>query len=319
LVFSEKLLIVTQDPCFWTEHFDHEVMDRLGAAPDELVRYVALVNSAYGIACTPVAALAPPDLLFDVQCAMKGMPAVVISMLQHVLLGVYFARGLGSSAVTDVVVDENGNIIGSVVALDLDIVLSRRANEWATWKENTPFARAASMTLDVQIAEPEDDTRANALQFLLLHEFGHVLTAGKRFLPTWWLPPELMKSTSDYAFLELAWQISPDKKILPKAEEEFAGRSTVSYYAGGELDDSAMLALYQGLQETSFATLYASINAYDDFAETFATFVHSVLLGKPCRIRICCDGEVRLEAANYWSSSRSAPKRAFMAEMLSEQ
>jgi hypothetical protein len=310
-------LIVTQDPFFWQEKFGHEVTERVGAAPEELVRYVALVNAATGIPSAPTAAFAAPELLHDLKCAIQGMPAVVIGRLENVLLGVYFARGLGSSAVTDVVVDEYGNIMGSVVALDLDAFLLRRANEWASWKENTPFLRARFLKLDVQIAEPEDDTRANAMQFLLLHEFGHVLTAGSRFLPIWWLPPELMESTSDYAFLQLGWQISAENRILPRAEEDFAGRETVSYYADAGLDDDAMLAIYHGLQGTSFASLYASTNAYDDFAETFATYVHSVLMKKPCRIRICRDGQVTHEVADFWSSMRSAPKRAFMARMLS--
>jgi hypothetical protein len=313
----EKYLIVTQHPCFWTDKLSQQVTERVGAAPEELVRYVVLVNSASGIECTPTAAFAAPDLLDDLKCAIRGMPAVVIGALRDVLLGVYFARDLGSSAITDVVVDENGNTLGSVVVLDLDTFVSRRANEWATWKENTPFSRAKSLTLEVQIAEPDGDTRSNAIQFLLLHEFGHVLTAGRRFLPIWWLPRDFMTSTSDYEFLQLGWQISAEKEIVPRAEENFAGRQAVSYYGDAQLDDHAMLTIYQGLQGTSFASLYASTNAYDDFAETFATYVHFVLMKRPFRVCIYRGAVVEHETEDFWSSSRSTPKRAFMAQLLS--
>jgi hypothetical protein len=312
----EKYLIVTQHPHFWTDKLSQQVTERFGAAPEELVRYVVLVNAASDIECTPTAAFAAPDLLHDLNRAIRGMPAVVIGALQDVLLGVFFARDLGSSAITDVVVDENGNILGSVVALDLDAFVSRRANEWASWRENTPFARAMSMTLEVQIAEPDDDTRANAIQFLLLHEFGHVLTTGRRFLPIWWLPPDFMTSTSDYEFLQLGWQINPEKAIVPRAEEEFAGRQAVSYYRDAQLDEHAMLAIYKGLQGTSFVSLYASANAYDDFAETFATYVHSVLMKRPFRVRIYRGAVLEHETDDFWSSSRSAPKRAFMSQLL---
>jgi hypothetical protein len=313
----EKYLIVTQHPQFWKNKLSQQVTERFGTAPEELVRYIALVNSASGIEGAPAAAFAAPDLLLDLKCAIHGMPAAVIGALQEVLLGIYFARDIGSSAITDVVVDENGNALGSVVVLDLDIFVSRRANEWATWKENTPFSRAGSRTLEVKIAEPDDDTRSNAIQFLLLHEFGHVLTAGRRFLPIWWLPPEFMTSTSDYEFLQLGWRISAEKAIVPRAEEEFAGRQAVSYYGDAQLDDHAMLAIYQGLQGTSFASLYASTNAYEDFAETFATYVHSVLMKRPFRVRIYRGAVVEHETDDFWSSSRSAPKRAFISQLLS--
>ncbi|MDB5933225.1 MAG: hypothetical protein JWQ01_569 [Massilia sp.] len=310
-------MIVTQHPVFWTDKLRQQVTERVGAAPEELVRYVALVNAASGIECAPTAASAAPDLLHDLECAIRGMPPAVVGALQDVLLGVFFAHNLGSSAVTDVVVDENGNTLGSVVALDLDAFVSRRANEWATWKENTPFSRAKSMKLEVQIAQLDDDTRSNAIQFLLLHEFGHVLTAGRRFLPIWWLPPDLMTSTGDYEFLRLGWQISAEKQIVPREEEDFAGREAVSYYGDAQLDDHAMLAIYQGLQRTSFASLYASTNAYDDFAETFATYVHSVLMKRPFRVCIYRGAVVEHETDDFWSSPRSAPKRAFMAQLLS--
>jgi hypothetical protein len=312
----EKYLIVTQHPSFWADKLGQQVIERFGPAPEELVRYVVHVNAASGIPCTPTAAFVPPDLLHDLKCAIAGMPTVVVGALQNVLLGIFFTRDLGSSAITDVVVDENGNILGSVVALDLDAFVSRVANEWATWKESTPFSRAESLTLQMQIAEPDDNTRATALQFLLLHEFGHVLTAGRRFLPIWWLPPDFMTATADYEFLQLGWEISAEKEIVPRAEEDFAGRGAVSYYGDAELDDHAMLAMYQSLQQTSFVSLYASINAYDDFAETFATYVHCVLMKKPFRVRIYRGEVLEHETDDFWSSSRSAPKRAFMSQLL---
>lgn len=310
---------MTSQPALWDEQYRYDIEQRVGPAPAELVDYIRLVNSATGVPSSPSSVHVQADLLEDLQAAIRTMLPVVKGMLHNILLGVYLMRGLGSSAITDVVVDENGNILGSVVALDVDAFLSRSANAWATWKENTPFAQAKGLNLEVKIAEPEDDTRANAIQFLLLHEFGHVLTTGQRFLPIWWLGPEAMKPTADYAFLQLAWEIGLEKKIVPRREEEFAGRSAVSYYGSQGLDDDAMLAIYEGLQRTSFPTLYASTNAYDDFAETFATYVHTVLMRKPFHLRICSDGIIKLEHEDFWSSARSGPKRAFMAHLLAAE
>jgi len=309
-------LIVTDTPDFWSMMTQHDVIDRHGPAPEELVRYVGMVNQALNVPATPVAAAAPADFLRDMQTALMQMPASILKMLDGPLLGVFFSTGLGSSAITDVVVNRDGQILGSVVMLDLNAFMDRTANAWATWKENTPFAASSRLRLEVEIADGLDNTRANAMQFLLLHEFGHVLTAGKQFLPIWWLPPDAMKQTGDYDFLRLGWQIDADKRIVPKREEDFAERTGIFYYDTKGLDDTAMLAAYRALQGTSFPSLYASTNAFDDFAETFATYVHSVMLGKPARVRIVSDDAVYLERESFWTSPRSQPKRAFMEELL---
>ena len=309
-------MIVTDFPDFWAMMAQHAVLDRHGPAPAELVCYVGMVNQALNVDAVPVAAEAPADFLRDMQTAMAQMPPSILTLLDGPLLGVFFSTGLGSSAITDVVVNRDGHILGAIVMLDLDAFMDRTANAWATWKENTPFAASARLRLEVEIADGADNTRANAMQFLLLHEFGHVLTAGKQFLPIWWLPPEAMKQTADYDFLRLGWQIGADKRIVPKAEEDFAERSGILYYDTQGLDDAAMLSAYRALQDTTFPSLYASTNAFDDFAETFATYVHSVMLGKPARVRIVGDAVVYLERTSFWSSPRSAPKRQFMQALL---
>jgi hypothetical protein len=316
VILREAVVIVTDSPDFWSMMAQRDVMDRHGPAPEELVRYVGMVNQALSVDAVPVAAAAPADFLRDMQTAMSQMPASILKMLDGPLLGVFFSTGLGSSAITDVIVNIDGQILGSVVMLDLDAFMDRTANAWATWKENTPFSSSARLRLEVEIADGQDNTRANAMQFLLLHEFGHVLTAGKQFLPVWWLPADAMKQTVDYDFLRLGWQIDADKRIVPKQEEDFAERTGIFYYDTKGLDDAAMLSAYRALQGTSFPSLYASTNAFDDFAETFATYVHSVMLGKPARVRIVSDDAVHLERDSFWASPRSEPKRAFMEELL---
>lgn len=292
--------------------FSRPVLKRVSPAPVELVDYVGLFNLATGCESVPSAAVAPPDLVADVECAIRALPPVVTKLLQSVLLGVYFARGLGSSAITHVVGNAQGEVIGAAVALDVDAVTSRTANAWASWKENTPFVAGDAVALEVRIAGPEADTRSNAIQFLLLHEFGHVLTAGKGFLPDWWLALDPSASTEDYPFLRLAWQIGADRTIVPKAGDDFPGRAHPRFYGEPQLDADHVLALYHGLLSSSFVTLYASTNAYDDFAESFASYVHCVLMRKPYRVSVSCDGVLALASDEYWSSPRSGPKRAFM-------
>ncbi|MET3134187.1 hypothetical protein AAKU55_004482 [Oxalobacteraceae bacterium GrIS 1.11] len=301
-------MIVVSDAAFWLDALAKPLIERLGAAPDALIAYVALVNAAMGYASVPHSVEAPPDFQDDVRTAIAEMPQVVKDLLDGPLLGVYFGTDLGSSAVTDIVVKDTGEILGIVTGLDLGSFLNRSANEWATWKENTPFTPAPPYSLDVRIEEEGNDNRKNAIQYLLLHEFGHVLTAGRSFLPSWWLDTKEMKTGPEYSFLPLSWQVTDDKRIVPLEHNEFALRSRVVYYTGAQLAADEMVAVYEALRRTSFATLYGATNAYDDFAEAFTSYVHTVLMKKPLAIRICRDGEVLMPPESFWNEPRGAEK-----------
>lgn len=309
-------MIVSPDAGYWEAMAGRPLLERFGPAPAQVTDYVCLVNEAMGYAERPVAIDVPPDFLADVRGAVALMPEVVKAMLARELLGVVFARGLGSSAITDIVVRPDGSVLGAVVALDYDAFAERSANGWATWKENTPFIARAGMTLQARIAAPEQDDRLHALQYLLLHEFGHVLTFGKNMIPDWWIDPQTMLDTEAYNFLALGWRVDEDKRIVPLALNDFPLRGQVSYYSGARLDGALMADAYAALQESNFATLYAATNVYEDFAESFVTYVHTVLMGQPLEIVIRRDGDVLMRPPAYWGSARSAAKQDFMRAFL---
>lgn len=309
-------MIVTWNPDAWLAARALPLADRIAPAGVEAVSYVAQFNAAQGMPGRPESAAVPDDLAADVRAALAELPAAVQAKLATPLLGVHFARGLGSSGITDVVADAYGTILGSVTLLDVDTVMQRSANAWATWKENTPFAPAAGLRLDATVERPADDDRKQALQYLLLHEFGHVLTAGSGLLPDWWLAPNKFRPTDEYGFLRLSWQIAADGRIVPREHEDFPQRARLAYYSDAQLPGTALPEAYAALARTGFVTLYAATNAYDDFAESFATYVHVVLQGKPFEIRLLRDGEVVCRNDAFWSSARAAAKRQLLADFL---
>jgi hypothetical protein len=312
-------VIITSIQQFWNEQLQLPLLARLGPSPEEIVQYVTLVNQAMNNPGLPTIADASDQLIADVQDAMREMPAVVQHLLEDSpLLGVYFASGLGSSAVTDAVVSPEGAIMGFVTVLDIDACMNRSANEWATWKENTPFADPGDYALELEIQDSAGDNRKNAIQFLLLHEFGHVITGCRGFLPDWWIDPQTLRSGDDYPFLRLSWQINEEKKIVPRAAEDFSLRSQLGFYEDRDMSREAMLEVYKALRATSFATAYAVTNAYEDFAESFATYVHTVLMGKRYVVCISHQGEEVLRHEHYWDAPRAAAKRHFMERLLAE-
>lgn len=308
-------MIFTKAPQHWAELQNLPIHDRILALPDEVRDFVHQVNQASGLDAVPSAVEADAELRADLRDAIAGMPAAILDLVGPLLLGVCLGRNLGSSGVTDIVVDPADNrILGCIVLLDVDCFAGHTANSWATHKENLPFLANGSVSLDVRIAEPEQDTRAGALQFLLLHEFGHVLTVDASFLPRWWEPvPD-----APFAFLDLSWEVSPLQRFVPRPNSDFPLRGAVDFYGKNKLDNDAILTAYSGLEGSSFPSLYGATNPYDDFAECFATWVHGEMMRRPFQLRVDFDGVPQAYLDSFWASPRSSAKRAFMNRLFEQ-
>ena len=77
-----------------------------------------------------------------------------------------------------------------------------------------------------------------------------------------------------------------------------------------------MLATYGALERTNFATLYAATNPNDDFAESFASYVHTVLMAQPFAIEIHENGRLAKTFKACWSEARCAEKRRILEALL---
>ena len=312
-------MIYTATPYLWEQMLDVPLAQRVAPAPEELVRFAIQYNESTGNASVPAAARPAQDFADDVESAIDTLPLLVKNSLSPRLLGVFFMRGLGSSAVTDVVARANGDIIGSVVAVDIDVFQGRTANGWANWRENTPFAASTEAQLAVAIAEPDHDDRSAALQYVLLHEFGHVLAAGSGLLPDPWKDASTMGEAASYAFLQLGWQIGQDGSITPLAGQDFALREQVRYYTSTpELSAAVLPAIYADLARTGFASLYAATSVHEDFAEAFVTYVHGVLMQKPLRMHMLRDGQAPEQLPPFWGTERSQSRERIFEALLAQ-
>jgi hypothetical protein len=305
-------MIYTSDPQHWHAQLARPIQERILPLPDEVREFVHQVNMATGVDAIPSSCTPDAALQADLRSALAGMPAAVLDLVGPLLLGVCVGRGLGSSGVTDVVADAvDGRILGGIVLLDMDLMEAQTANAWATWKENLPFG-GPGFALTATIAAPHEDTRAHALQFLLLHEFGHVVTAGGAFLPRWWEPVP----AAYFPFLDLSWRIDEDGRFAAWRGSDFELRGVVDFYGVNKLHSDAIVTAYAGLEGSDFPSLYGATNPYDDFAECFASYVHSEMLGRPYVLRVDCDGVPQATLASFWTSPRSDAKRAFMQALL---
>lgn len=309
-------MIIASADSTWINVFDQALSERYGPAPQEAIHHIALVNAGRLTGETrPTMPGAP--LLALIRQALQEMPPAVTARLQDNFLGVYFANGVGSSAITDIVVSPQSEFLGLIVVLDIEALQHDGANAWASWRERSPFDQSASVTLAMQIAHEDDDNLLHAIQFLLLHELGHALSAGRRFHPDWWSGLPDQRRADDYSFLPISWEIDDTRRIVPLPGNDFPLRASVSHYDGDtRLPAGYIPDIYRALKRSGFPTLYAASSVHEDFAESFACHVHVQLMGKPLAVSIHQHGELVMHWQIDWRSERYAGKRAFFERLL---
>ena len=302
---------------FWKQAFDKPVENRLGVAPDGLVTLLNLDNIAQGYPNKPHAAPIPADFLQDVKGALADMPARVKRLLDRKLAGIYFVKDLGSTGYTQRI---NGGFFSEdagLIVLDMDVLGSRTANDWITWKERTPFRPDSHYRLDARIETDQQDTRRNAILYILLHELGHVLSIGENFHPPW-DETQVRPSLEGFPFAQLSWEAGNPRSsnYASLFDSEFPLRRNIVYYLGARLKGDQMVDAYHQLEKTSYPTLYAATSPAEDFADSFVNYVHVVLMKRPFEIRIHRDGVLAEDYQSCWNERRCAGKRRMVENFL---
>lgn len=302
---------------YWKSAFDKPVEQRVGSAPDELVAYLNFDNIVAGFPNKPQAAAIQEDFLKDANDAVAELPAPVKKLIAEKLAGIYFLKNLGGTGYTDYI--DNGLSVPNAgfIVLDIDVLSKSTANAWATWKERTPFIADPRYRLDAIIETGGQDNRKNAIQYILLHELGHILSLGENIHPQWG-KPENKTSLELYPFARLSWENENQgaSRYISRFEPQFPQRKNVVYYFGALLNGDQMAGVYARLEDTNFPTLYAATGPEDDFAESFASYVHTVMLKRPLEIRIYRDGQIAKTYNSCWEEKRCAEKRQFMGQIL---
>lgn len=301
----------------WKAALSVPVGERIGPASPQLVEYINLDNILNGYPERPRAAKLDAALLADVKAAIADLPSEIWSLFGARLVGLYFVEGLGGTGYTDYVFDQSSKPVAAFVVFDAAILSRQSANAWATWKENTPFKSAAGYKLDARIEADRDDNRKNAIQYILLHELGHVLSIGADVHPPWNIRPRDVGRSAKYPFFDLSWTI--DRKADQYRsffDAAFPQRTNTVYYFGAKLSAADIVPAYARLKNTNFPSLYAATRPGDDFAESFASYVHVVLMHRPWQITISRDGEVVDVFKACWEEIRCAKKKKILEQLL---
>jgi hypothetical protein len=302
---------------FWGDAFKRPLEQRIAPAPEGLVELLSLDVMANGFPNHPRTSTLEEGFRADVRSALAEIPDAVKRRLADKLAGIYFADDFGGTGFSDSIRTAQGERVAGFVVLDPAVLRQRAANDWATWKENTPFKPDSRFELRATIETPANDDRKHAIQYILLHELGHVLSLGGSFHPDWNLPPAKVPVGESYPFFELSWFVDRERsRYASHFDIVFPERMDIVYYFGARLPGSSMASIYESLEQTNFPTLYAATHPGDDFAESFASYVHTVLMKKPFEIRISEDGRVIRRYGACWGEERCAKKRRILEAFL---
>ncbi len=280
---------------FYSNYLDKPVSDKVFHAPKELIDFVNLDNRKIDIPNRAYKSKYFDKIAPLTQRALDELPNVIKSKFSSKLIGIFLLDDLGSTGFTDMAKDSDGNIKGAFIILDAEVLAKRSANQWASWKENTPFTEG-ELKVSLKIENNENDNIKNAIQYILLHELGHVVAINTDIHPAWDREDDQL-DLSKYPFTALSWSLK-DKELISQFQRvapKYRPYKTLNYYYGERLDNSEMIPIYNFLSLTNIPTLYGVMNTGDDWAESFVTYAHSVLMKKPFKLTIVKEDKVIYE------------------------
>jgi hypothetical protein len=290
---------------------------RIARAPDVLIKKLLIENDLYGFRERPTPADTSPEFEDVVKNLEASLPDKVRKLLAGRLIGIFLVDHLGSTGFTDAVMDEDRREKYAFIVLDKGLLLKRKANDWATWKENSVFQpQQGNITaLDVTIETASGNNVKGAIRLILLHEIGHAVGMTEGIHPSWNEPASV---SDQFPFTMISWQWDKGK-LVSRYDRQFPERELIRFYAG----KSALLtkgqtgSIYRILYTaTDFPSLQASVDIWEDFAETFATYIHVVREGRPYEVRLRKEGQDAVVYRSCWRDGRCEIKRQFVEKWL---
>lgn len=302
----------------WGEYKKAPLEEKLVPVPARVLDYLIKDNIRNGWPERPVAVTLDAQYRKDIVDALREIPQDIAAKVARKLVALSVVRNLGGSAYTEDIYSTDGRRVAGFVVLDI-AAMDRAANAWATWKERTPFKSDGAVEVTATIESRSGDLRKNALQYILLHEFGHILSIGLDDVAPWGLNVGDLKPISSYGFTALSWT-SDGKTLKPKADVAKFDRSGLRYYGPEEqrLPSVRASSLYRQIKATDFPTLYAATNPSDDFAESFASFIHTERMKRPWSIGLVKKGAKPTTFSICWKEKRCAAKRRKLEEILTK-
>lgn len=286
--------------------------NRIYEAPPLLIEYLQFDNMRNNYVEVPKPTKCDTEFLADMKQALTELPDPVKRQIEKHLIGIFPVAQLGSTGYSEII--GSNDTLSAIIVVDIN-ALSRKAGDWFVWRENSCFKPDGKIAFQAVLEEPANDNRKQSMQYILLHEFGHVIGLANGFHPDW---HARTTSPQVFAFSKISWETQqPDYQS--KYDKHFTLRTGIRYYAFEKaiLTAAQMRQSYQQLQQTDFCSLYGAKDPFEDFAETYAMYVHVVLQKKPWEVNVLESGAKQVTLNTPILDSRLKVKKQFLDDFFS--
>jgi hypothetical protein len=295
---------------YWKKWEKLPLEDRVTEITPEMIKYLQGDNDYNGFPNRPKRIQLTDKERKIIKLALKSLPQWLKGPIEKKLTGVMILDDLGGSGMADWVKFYKNH---GFVVFDIK-VLRKKANDWCTWKEGSPF-KEGDYQLKCIIEKKGEDNAISAFRYIFLHEAAHILTIGTNIMPFWSTPLKSQEEVNQHAFLRLDWKFDKEKRYIQKEKYKYIEK--IPYYLPSKArENKSMLKTYKELKGSNFATLYASTNPWDDLAETYVNYLHTQVFKRPFEIQILKEEKVVYSYKDCWGEKRCRKKKKLIQKFL---
>lgn len=239
---------------------------------------------------------------------------------------IYIEKEFVGTAYASQIQNKDGILNGAFIGIRKSVIDENlNLQTWATWKEQLSFGGVKDsyqLTASLPSIQTQQSTQANDfLFFVIAHEFGHLFDFANHLNAMKDCPPDedVNQPEPECAFEPNTWgALSWETNLKPRAENLFWRRSDLCFYwcknDGTGLNANDTNRLYSEFYRTDFISLYATTQAWDDFADSLAYFM--LVNHLQSNYTIDTQQGIRFDIVKKLNSVRFAKKNQYIVEFL---
>jgi hypothetical protein len=302
---------------FWGDDWrDRPLAERIHILPAEAVASLRDELSD-GAAESTLAPAGDADyMLQDLRAAVARFPDIVHRMVAGRLIGVFLVENLGDG-------EQNHNLgmalevaglwrqhAGTIILIDRNET-DMRANRAMSGMEYVPHRDYGGVSVEARLARRGEDDRTTTLSYVLLHELGHLIDYERGITPGRFRYGE---ERAGCGFTCISWVRRGQHRHSRRIDMALRSIEAGQYEAYMQ----ALPETFEALAESDFPSLYATTLPEEDFAESFAQYVHTVMMDRPWELILRVDGTIKGRLQSCFVDRRCPEKKAYFDALLAE-
>lgn len=297
---------------FWElkEWYSKETVDRILPESSELITFLSLSNQAKGIHQYPSEFTLKSDDINLLKGIILELPDNLKKLLNKKLTGIVVVKDLGFSSDSHIVFNQKEEMKYGFIVLDAGL-FSMNSNQWMSTRSLKAFKMDDSgQVFTIKLSRDESSNKAS-VRYFILKEIAKIQAFLNHSIP---YSANLMgadTNISKFDFLNFSWEA---KNIGASIwDNEFSYRKFLNFLSNNkskirmEYSDS----VFEQWNKTNFVNLKASTNPIDDFAESFAQYIHIFKYHENYSIELTKNNKVIKTYESCWKTQRCEKKKAF--------